>query len=207
METVPWKLAKELYTTIDSIQDGIAPWSTYTFTYNGPKPAGSVPAWMTETYELNAWNVLHVLESQLADRDFNGLCDYIPYKEFDPQGNQVWSNLLSGEWAYREAVSSWFSCLFSLDTYFFQDKITKLPGTRGSMLVLVIAGSDKTTVSVATVSQEYHPVYVSPGNITNAARRSHGIGVLPFAFLPIPKRMIPSPTQHFAKVDHRKMSS
>ena len=55
------------------------------------------------------------------------------------------------------------------------------------MLVPVISGSDKTTVSVATGHQEYHPVYESPGVITNTARRAHGNAVLPVAFLPIPK--------------------
>lgn len=59
------------------------------------------------------------------------------------------------------------------------------------MLVPVIAGSDKTTVSVATGHQEYHPVYISAGNLTNTARRGHGNGVLPVAFLPIPKGMWP----------------
>jgi len=55
------------------------------------------------------------------------------------------------------------------------------------MFVPVIAGSDKTTVSVATGHQEYHPVYMSPGILTNIARRSHGNAFLPVAFLPIPK--------------------
>jgi len=59
----------------------------------------------------------------------------------------------------------------------------------GAMLVPVIAGSDKTTVSVATGHQEYHPVYASSGIISNTARRGHGNGVVPFAFLPIPKGM------------------
>ena len=58
------------------------------------------------------------------------------------------------------------------------------------MLVPVISGSDKTTVSVATGHQEYHPVYQSPGIITNAARRAHGNAVLPVAFLPIPKSLL-----------------
>jgi hypothetical protein len=57
------------------------------------------------------------------------------------------------------------------------------------MFVPVVAGSDKTTVSVATGHQEYHPVYMSPGNLTNIARRSHGNAVIPIAFLPIPKSM------------------
>jgi hypothetical protein len=57
------------------------------------------------------------------------------------------------------------------------------------MFVPVIAGSDKTTVSVATGHQEYHPVYISPGNLTNTARRAQGSAFLPVAFLPIPKSM------------------
>jgi Plavaka transposase len=58
------------------------------------------------------------------------------------------------------------------------------------MFVPIVAGSDKTTVSVATGHQEYHPVYMSPGNLTNTARRAHGNGLLPVAFLPIPKSTI-----------------
>jgi hypothetical protein len=55
------------------------------------------------------------------------------------------------------------------------------------MLVAVFGGSDKTTVSAGTGHQEYHPTYFSIGNISNTARQAHGIGVLPVAFLPIPK--------------------
>ena len=35
---LPWKSAKELHATIDSIQTGSAPWKTYKFRYTGPKP-------------------------------------------------------------------------------------------------------------------------------------------------------------------------
>jgi hypothetical protein len=59
--------------------------------------------------------------------------------------------------------------------------------THGSMLVPIISGSDKTMVSVATGHQEYHPVYQSPGIITNTAQHAHRNAVLPVAFLPIPK--------------------
>jgi len=55
------------------------------------------------------------------------------------------------------------------------------------MFVPVVVGSDKTTVSVATGHQEYHPVYMSPRNLTNIARRAHGNALLPIMFLPIPK--------------------
>lgn len=59
----------------------------------------------------------------------------------------------------------------------------------GAMFVPVVMGSDKTVVSVATGHQEFHPVYMSPGNLTNIARRAQGDAVLPVAFLPIPKSM------------------
>ena len=61
--------------------------------------------------------------------------------------------------------------------------------THGVMFVPVCSGSDKTTTTVGTGQQEYHPVYQSPGNISNTARHAHGNGVLPVAFLPIPKSM------------------
>lgn len=50
----PWKNAKDLYNTIDSIKAGNVPWITYTFQYHGLKPTqGPVPQWMEEMYELN----------------------------------------------------------------------------------------------------------------------------------------------------------
>lgn len=64
------------------------------------------------------------------------------------------------------------------------------------MLVPVVSGLDKTTVSVATGHQEFHPFYVSAGNLTNEARRGHGDGVVPVAFLPIPKGMFDSYLSH-----------
>jgi hypothetical protein len=55
------------------------------------------------------------------------------------------------------------------------------------MFVPVCSGSDKTTTTVRTGQQEYHPVYISPGNLSNIAHWSHGNAVLPVAFLLIPK--------------------
>ena len=67
------------------------------------------------------------------------------------------------------------------------------------MFVSVVAGSDKTVASVATGNQEFHPVYIGPGNIDNPTRRAHGNGILPCAFLPIPKGMVLG-TLHVSKL-------
>lgn len=55
------------------------------------------------------------------------------------------------------------------------------------MLVPIILGSDKTTVSVATGNNEYYPLYLSIGNVHNNVRRAHRGAVAVIAFLAIPK--------------------
>lgn len=55
------------------------------------------------------------------------------------------------------------------------------------MSVTILLGSDKTTVSVATGQNDYYPLYMSVGNISNRARRAHEDGVVVIGFLAIPK--------------------
>ena len=59
---------------------------------------------MEAMYELNARDVLVVLEQQLATTEFNGQCDYVPYAEFDCSGHCILLNLMSASWANHEAV-------------------------------------------------------------------------------------------------------
>ena len=59
--------------------------------------------------------------------------------------------------------------------------------TEGALYCPIILGADKTTVSVATGHIEYHPLYMSLGNIHNTVRRAHRNAVVPIGFLAIPK--------------------
>ena len=72
-------------------------------------------------------------------------------------------------------------------TPIIQDLISDDPDTHGAFFVPIILGSDKTTVSVATGQQEYHPVYLSVGNVHNHTRRAHKDALVLIGFLPIPK--------------------
>ncbi|KAF9552778.1 hypothetical protein CPC08DRAFT_768043 [Agrocybe pediades] len=181
---LPWSSAQEMYSTIDEIQEGDAPFETVHFKYTGTLPPNP-PSWMTATYELCTRDSRTLLHNQLATTDFARDFSSRPYRQFDSKGDRVWSNLMSGDWAWNEA-----------------DVIAEDNQTHSAMLVPIIAGSDKTTVSVATGHQEYHPVYLSPGNISNVARRSHGNGVLPVAFLLIPKTLsrVPCLNGHYRRV-------
>jgi hypothetical protein len=69
---VPWHNVHDLYGAIDSIQAGEVPWNMYPFSYSGPKPPSTPPQWMEEEYKLNTWDVLTVLEQQLATNKFDG---------------------------------------------------------------------------------------------------------------------------------------
>jgi hypothetical protein len=77
---------------------------------------------------------------------------------------------MSGDWVWKEA-----------------DIIAQNPETHGAMLVPLILGSDKTTVSVATGQNEYYPLYLSIGNVRNHVHRAHGSAVVVLGFLAIPK--------------------
>lgn len=68
-----------------------------------------------------------------------------------------------------------------------KDLISDDPDMHGSFFVPIILGSDKTTVSVATGQHEYHPVYLSIGNVRNHVRRAHKHALVLIGFLPIPK--------------------
>ena len=61
---------------------------------------------MEQTYDLNVWDALGLLEQQLASPEFEGQFEYVPFQEFDSDDNCVYSHLMSAFWANREAVCS-----------------------------------------------------------------------------------------------------
>ena len=99
---IPWKDAKELWATIDEIQQGDCPWKTYTVHYSGPLP-NNAPAWMLEDFELCFRDSKKLLQQQLQS-DFKGQFHRSPYLQFNAEGERVWSNMMSGDWAYTQAV-------------------------------------------------------------------------------------------------------
>jgi Plavaka transposase len=158
-----------LLATIDSTPVGDVPWQGFTLSYEGPLP-NNVPEWMTTPYDVWHRDTRQLVHNILANRDFDGEFDYTPFREFDAQKRRRWRDFMSGDWAWKEA-----------------DVIASDPDTHGSLLVPIILGSDKTTVSVATGQNEYYPVYLSIGNVRNNVRRAHRNAVVLLGFLAIPK--------------------
>jgi Plavaka transposase len=158
-----------LYATIDSTPIGDVLWEGFSLSYGGPHP-DVTPEWMTTTYDVWHRDARRLLHNILANPDFDGEFDYVPFREFDAQKRRRWRDFMSGDWAWKEA-----------------DRIAENPDTHGALLVPLILGSDKTTVSVATGQNEYYPVYLSIGNVRNNVRRAHRNALVLLGFLAIPK--------------------
>ncbi|KAJ3792476.1 hypothetical protein GGU11DRAFT_819026 [Lentinula aff. detonsa] len=168
-DSIPWQRTRHVYDAIDAIDDINVRWTTLDIEYRGPHPP-TPPAWMNQKYRVVLRDIRQLFHRQMAMKDWDKIFNKVPYRQFNSQRKRVRSNLMSADWAWAQA-----------------DKISEDANTHGSMFVPFVCGSDKTTVSVATGHQEYHPVYTSPGNLTNIARRTNPLGLAPVAFLAIPK--------------------
>ena len=102
-DDVPWKSATDMYKTIDQIRQESNPWKTVSFQYQGPLTEDS-PKWMMQDFVLVTRNIRHLLHKQIACSDFHGHWDYTPFIEFNSIGDQVWTSLMSGDWAANQAV-------------------------------------------------------------------------------------------------------
>ncbi|EAU93525.2 hypothetical protein CC1G_02755 [Coprinopsis cinerea okayama7 len=168
--TGPFDSYQHIYDTIDMINDGNAPWKCFKANVNEDL-GDDAPAWKNQEYEVWYRDPDTVLTNLLDNPDFDGEFDTAAYVEFDEKGQRRWSDFMSANFAWKQSEK------------IYRDN----PATEGAMYVPLILGSDKTTVSVATGNIEYHPLYLSIGNIHNSVRRAHRHAVVPIAFLAIPK--------------------
>jgi hypothetical protein len=64
---------------------------------------------MTQSYELCTRDVRQLLHNQLGTTAFKDHVNLVPYRQFNHGGRRVWSNLMSGDWAWKQAVP--FFCI------------------------------------------------------------------------------------------------
>ncbi|KAG1759770.1 hypothetical protein EDD22DRAFT_955544 [Suillus occidentalis] len=170
-DTPPFADHRDLYATIDAIPLGEVKWESFSCLYTGEKPEGSYPPWMDGTFDVWYRDPHQVVQNMLANPDFAHEMDFRPYREFSTLGEEChYRDFMSADWAWDQA-----------------DTISKDPDTIGTTFVPVILRSDKTTISVGTGNNEYHPLYLSIGNVHNNVRRAHRNAVAVIGFLTMPK--------------------
>ncbi|KAF8258727.1 hypothetical protein EI94DRAFT_1774111 [Lactarius quietus] len=162
-----FKQNNSLLATINATPVGDVPWEGFSMSYDSPRPLNT-PEWMTTTHNVWFHNPQQLMHNLLANWDFDGEFDYKPFQEFDTQRGDI--ERMSGGWAWKEV-----------------NIIANDPDTHGLLLVPIILGSDKTTVSVATGQNEYYPIYLLISNVHNNVRCAHRNAVVLLGLLAIPK--------------------
>jgi len=110
--SAPFQNHQEMLATIDAIKLGDIPWQTFSAKYCGEVPLENPPDWMLKEYTVCFRDPLAVVRSMISNPDFKGQFDYAPYAEFEG-GKRRWTDLMSGAWAWKQAVrsiSSVFRC-------------------------------------------------------------------------------------------------
>lgn len=186
-DTPPFASCSDLYNTIDSTPLGDVPWQSFSLTYQGELPGDTTPSWMTSEYDVWFRDPHTIVQNMIRNPDYNHYFDTAPVRVFDHDGSRKYQNFMSGDWAWEEAVCFILIPSCHTNVFFPKDEIAKDPTTPGAMLVPIILGSDKTTVSIATGNNEYYPLYMSIGCVYNNIRRAHRGALALVAFLSIPK--------------------
>lgn len=98
---------QHLTDNIDDIEHGIGctGWTSFSVRWNGPITPDS-PSWKRQRYIVHTRDPLAVIKAMCASADFNGSWHTRPFKEFTHDGTRVFADLLSGHWAWKQAVSS-----------------------------------------------------------------------------------------------------
>jgi len=99
----PFESHQDMLATIDSIQDGDAPWHSFSAKYSGVHPAENPPDWMVKEYTVFYRDPLTMIRNLISNPAFNGQFDYSPYMEFEDESQQR-SDVMSGDWAWEQAA-------------------------------------------------------------------------------------------------------
>jgi hypothetical protein len=104
-EFPPFASARDLYQKIDQI-DNSKTWHSFSFTYADANLEDErLPTWQRATYQLVLRNAKSLVQEQLACPEFKNHMDYCPRQEFGDHQKCIWSNFMSGNWAWEQCVS------------------------------------------------------------------------------------------------------
>lgn len=101
----PFGSSQDLYHKIDQIDDSKA-WQSFSFTYSGANLEDeSLPSWKKDTYQLVVRNAKSLVQEQISCPEFKNSIDYCPRQTFGDHDNRIWSDFMSGNWAWEQCVS------------------------------------------------------------------------------------------------------
>jgi hypothetical protein len=114
-DSPPFANHQNLYNTIDATPIAGVPWQSATLSYDGLRPE-QPPSWMESEYTIWFRDPRLLFKNLLENPDFSKSFDYTPYQQYDNKGKRRYEHFMSGDWAWKQAVSNspWilFYCVF-----------------------------------------------------------------------------------------------
>jgi hypothetical protein len=178
-EKPPFTNHTDLYNTIDSTPLGDVQWQNFSLRYNGDEvPEGTVPQWMTSDYEVWYRDPHSIIKNMISNPDYNHHADVAPLRIFNSDGNRVYQNFMSGDWAWEEAVSLKF--FFFVFASLMRKNRIKFPKTQRHMVQCLFPSSWEATKpqspsQPATMSTTHYICQLAPSTTTFA---EHIVGPL-----------------------------
>jgi hypothetical protein len=102
----PFASHKDMYEKIDSMPLGDVRWETFNVKYNGTLPNCNIPQWMTDKHDVWFRDPLKLVHNMLSNADYKDEFDYAPFQEHNQDGNHQFQDFMSGNWAWKQCVSS-----------------------------------------------------------------------------------------------------
>lgn len=101
----PFASHNEMYEAIDSLSAGDVPWQSFSLSHDDDNAAGGIqPQWMSDSHEIFYRDPHLVIQQMLARPDFHNSLDFAPYEVTDQNDCVQYDNLMSGTWAWEQAV-------------------------------------------------------------------------------------------------------
>lgn len=104
----PFTSANDLFQKIDQI-NASETWQSFSFSHTSADlpqdELENLPSWKQTTYELVIRNIKSVVQDQLACPELKNHIDYCPHQIFGDHNKRIWSDFMSGNWAWEQCVS------------------------------------------------------------------------------------------------------
>jgi Plavaka transposase len=97
--------ATQMYNIVDSTLLGNIPWESFSLQYNRIQPEDDIPSWMKVDYDVWFRNAHTLVHNMLSNPNFKSDFDVAPLQEHTANGTHCFCNFMSGNWAWKQAVS------------------------------------------------------------------------------------------------------
>lgn len=130
-DSPPFGGHRPLYEAVDAIPLGDVTWESVTLNYKDKDTLpDDAPSWQKADYDVWYRDPRLIIQNMLANPDFKDEFDYMPVRDFLPDkdgGGLHHKNFMSGNWAWKQAVSFTTSHMHALYSPRFLSTRTRLP--------------------------------------------------------------------------------